>query len=73
MSGIQAVRRALGQNIRRLRLGASFTQEQLAERADLHPVYISQIERGTKAVSIETLWKIAKAVRVPMAALMRGL
>ena len=33
--------------------------------SDLHPVYISEVERGTKAVSVEALWKISKALRVP--------
>src|SRR5438045_962071 len=42
-------------NIRDLRQRAGLTQEKLAEGADLHLVYISQVERGTKAVSIEAL------------------
>jgi transcriptional regulator with XRE-family HTH domain len=73
MAGIQTVRKSIGVNIRTLRKRADLTQEDLAERADLHPVYISQIERGTKAVSVEALWKLAKPLRVPMAALLRGL
>lgn len=73
MLGIQAVRRTIGENIRRARRQAHLTQEQLAERADLHPVYISQIERGTKAVSVETLWKLSKALRVPMTTFLREL
>lgn len=73
MSGIQAVRKTIGENIRQARRRAGLTQEQMAERADLHPVYISQIERGTKAVSIEALWKLSKALRVAMSAFLRGL
>ena len=38
-----------------------------------HDEEISQIERGTKAVSVEALWKLAKPLRVPMAAFLRGL
>jgi XRE family transcriptional regulator, regulator of sulfur utilization len=73
MAGIQAVRKSIGSNIRQLRTRAGFTQEQLAERADLHPVYISQVERGTKAASVEALWKLSKALRVAMSVLLRGI
>jgi transcriptional regulator with XRE-family HTH domain len=73
VAGIQTVRKSIGANIRAFRKRASLTQEDLAERADLHPVYISQIERGTKAVSIEALWKLSKALRVAMSAFLRGI
>lgn len=45
----------------------------MAERADLHPVYISQVERGKKAVSVEALWKLSKALKIPVSALFRGI
>jgi len=54
--------------IRNLRKRAGLTKEELAERADLRPVYISQIERGTKAVSVPALSKLSKSLRVPIAA-----
>jgi XRE family transcriptional regulator, regulator of sulfur utilization len=72
MSGIQAVRKTIGENIRRARRRAGLTQEQLAERADLHPVYISQVERGIKAVSVEALWKFSKPLRVSTSTFLRG-
>jgi hypothetical protein len=31
-----------------------------------------QVERGVKAVSVEALWKLAKALRVSMAELVQG-
>ncbi len=73
MPGIQTVRKAIGDNIRRARRRAGLTQEQLAEAADLHPVYISQVERGTKAISVEALWKLSKALRAPLSTLVRGI
>jgi transcriptional regulator with XRE-family HTH domain len=73
MPGIQAVRKAIGENIRKARRRAGLTQEQLAEAADLHPVYISQVERGTKAVSVEALWKLSQALRAPMTTFLRGI
>jgi len=44
----------------------------LGEKADLHTVYIGQVERGTKAVAVEALWKLSRALRVRMASLVRG-
>lgn len=69
VSGILKVRKRLGENIRSLRTAAQITQEKLAEKADLHPVYISQVERGEKAVSVEAVWKISKALRVSVSEL----
>ncbi|MGH7970071.1 MAG: helix-turn-helix domain-containing protein [Limisphaerales bacterium] len=52
----------IGQNIRRRRLKVNMTQEKLAEKADLHPVYISQVERAERAITIDALLRIAKAL-----------
>jgi XRE family transcriptional regulator, regulator of sulfur utilization len=70
---IDKVRKSLGANICAFRKQAGLSQEQLAEKADLHPVYISQVERGVKAVSVEGLWKLSKALRVPMSVFFRGI
>lgn len=49
------------------------SQEKLAEKADLHPVYFGQVERGEQAVSVHALLRIAKALRVRMRDLVREL
>jgi transcriptional regulator with XRE-family HTH domain len=36
------------------------SQEKLAEKADLHPVYLGQVERGEQTVSVHALMRIAK-------------
>ena len=46
----------------RMRLGLS--QETLAERADLHRTYITDIERGARNLSLETIYKLAAALGV---------
>jgi CheY-like chemotaxis protein/DNA-binding XRE family transcriptional regulator len=46
----------------RTRLGLS--QESLAERADLHRTYITDIERGARNLSLETIYKLAGALGV---------
>jgi transcriptional regulator with XRE-family HTH domain len=73
VAAIGKVRKDLGANIRLFRKKASLSQEELAEKADLHPVYVSQVERGHKAVSVEALWKISKALRVSLSNLFRGI
>jgi transcriptional regulator with XRE-family HTH domain len=55
-------RKILGKEIRKRRAALGLTQEQLAEKADLHWTYISGIERGVRNVSIEKLLNIAKAL-----------
>ena len=72
MSGIGRVRKEIGANVRRFRKRAGLSQKKLAGKAGLHPVYISHVERGTKAVSVEALWKLSRALRLRMASLLRG-
>jgi transcriptional regulator with XRE-family HTH domain len=38
------------------------SQEKLAEKADLHPKYVSEVERGSKTISVDALARIAKAL-----------
>jgi len=52
----------LGRAIRKRREELGLTQEQLAEKADLHWTFISGVERGVRNISILKLWKIATAL-----------
>jgi transcriptional regulator with XRE-family HTH domain len=54
----------LGDTIRNRRKQAGLSQESLAEKADLHPVYIGKVERGEQWVSLHALLRIAKALGV---------
>lgn len=56
--------KTIGEAIRQFRKAAGMSQEKLAERADLHPVYVGEVERGEEAASINALVRIAKALRV---------
>ena len=63
MSAIQKKhRRLLGEAVRAKRKRIGFSQEKLAERADLSTVFISRIERGVESPSVDNLVKIAKAL-----------
>jgi len=52
---------------RRTQLGIS--QEDLAERADLHRTYVSDVERGARNVSLQSIAKLASALEISVAAL----
>ena len=54
-----------GHNVRRIRGEAGLSQEELAYRAKLHRTYISSIERGQRNVSVENIFAIADALKVP--------
>lgn len=57
-------------NVRRLRLEAGMSQEELAERAGVHRTYIGMLERGEKNVTIYNIERIAKALEVEAGALL---
>lgn len=46
-----------------------FSQEHLAELANLHPTYVSDIERGKVNPSITTCRQLAEALDIPLAEL----
>lgn len=60
----QKDRKRLGEGIRKYRKVQGLTQERLAEKVDLNPVYMGQIERGYKIPTVEVLLRIAKALKV---------
>lgn len=62
----------LGERIRALRAERQLQQRQLAEKAELTPSLVSQIESGRLTPSLNTLGKIAGALGVPIAALFDG-
>lgn len=61
---VPAHRKALARAIRQYRKSAKMTQEQLGELADLNPKYIGEVERMEKTISVDSLARIAKALKV---------
>jgi transcriptional regulator with XRE-family HTH domain len=63
----------LGSLIRGLRVKQGMSQEEFADRCSLHRTYIGSIERGEKTITIETAYKIAQALGMPLSQLFRRL
>lgn len=57
----------IGARIRMYRLRQGLTQEELAEKANLHNTYIGQVERGEKNLTLISLEKILSALHVTFA------
>jgi len=55
---------AFGRVLRRLRLEAGMTQEELGLEADLQRKYISLLELGEKQPTITSVFKLAGALQV---------
>jgi transcriptional regulator with XRE-family HTH domain len=53
---------AFGKVLRRLRLEAGLTQEQLGLEADLRRTFVSLLELGQQQPSITTIFKLAKSL-----------
>lgn len=51
-------------NIRRLRTELGWSQEKLAEKAEISPSYVTQIELGNRSPSIDIIEKIAIALGI---------
>jgi transcriptional regulator with XRE-family HTH domain len=64
---------SFGQNVRKLRGASGFTQERLADKADLDPTYISGIERGVRNPSLLIITRLAKALGVSLSDLCKGI
>ncbi len=56
--------KAFGRALKKVRLKKKFTQEYLSLEAQLARVYISELESGKKTPSIETVFKISKALNI---------
>ena len=64
--------KGIGERIRREREKLGLTREKLAEIIDLSPLYIGQLERGERQMSLNTLMKISDCFHVPTDYLLKG-
>lgn len=66
-----SLRQRIAANIKRLRADRGLSQEKLAELADFHRTYISQLERCVTNISIDGLERVALALGVDVLELFR--
>ena len=62
-----------GQRVQRFRKQRGISQEDLADLADLHRNYISQIECGRRNLSLLNILKIARALKLPASKLIENI
>ncbi|MDO4693735.1 MAG: helix-turn-helix transcriptional regulator [Eikenella sp.] len=58
-----------GLHVRSLRLSQNLSQEELAEKANMHRTYIGMIERGERNPALLNLIRLAAALDVSLAVL----
>lgn len=67
----EAILIKFGQKIRQERLKQNLSQEELAEKANLHRTYIGMIERAEKNITLINIEKISNALGVSIYDLFR--
>ncbi len=63
--------RKFGERVRELRKQLSISQEELAQRANLHRTYIGMIERAEKNITLLNIQKIASALNKSISELLK--
>lgn len=64
-------RKVFAQNLRREREIRGLSQEKLAELANLHRTYVGSVERGERNISIDNLERLARALKLELAELLK--
>ena len=66
--GVMEQAKLFGRRVRAIRTAARITQKQIAERAQVNPKYLAELERGEKKPSFDALVALARVLGVPPAA-----
>ena len=62
--------KSIGRRIKAARISLDMTQERLAEKVNLSPSHLSNIETGTTKVSLSTIVKLTNALHVSVDSLL---
>lgn len=65
------IRERFGFAVKRRREELLLTQEDLADQAKIHRTYLSDVERGTRNLSLVNIEKMAEALKMKMSELFR--
>jgi transcriptional regulator with XRE-family HTH domain len=69
---LAALKTRIGGRIKGRRATLRISQEHLAFEVDVSPTYLSQIEAGKRNVSLDVLYRIAKALKLELSELVNG-
>lgn len=69
---MQEVQKRLGKRVAELRKKRGFSQEGFAHECGFHRSYMGAVERGEKNLTIAMINKIAKALGITLAELLKG-
>lgn len=65
------LREVFARNLKALRLAKGLSQEELAHQANIDRTYVSSLERGVYGASVDVMEKVARALDVDAADLLR--
>lgn len=65
-----SIRLVFASRVRAQRKALALSQEDFAERCDLHRTYIGSVERGERNISIDNMERMANALGVHVTALL---
>jgi len=66
---VSILRKQFGARLREIRQAQDLTQEQLAEKASVSLNFLNLIERGERGPSFDSLERLARALKQPVAEL----
>ncbi len=69
-TGLTDLTTSAGPRIRELRTKLGYSQEEIADRASINVLTLSNIERGTSDPRLGTVQRIAHALELPLGALL---
>jgi transcriptional regulator with XRE-family HTH domain len=69
---MQEVHKRLGRRIAELRRKRGYSQEAFAHECGFHRSYMGAVERGEKNITLAMTSKIAKALKISLAELFKG-
>jgi transcriptional regulator with XRE-family HTH domain len=63
----------VGKKIKELRMEAGFSQEDLADQAQIHRSHMAEIERGEVDIRISQLMKVSEILGIKVSKLVQGI
>jgi transcriptional regulator with XRE-family HTH domain len=69
---MQEVHKKLGKRIAELRKKKGFSQEAFAHECGFHRSYMGAVERGEKNITLAMVNKVAKALKISLSELFKG-